>query len=138
MIVLDTNVISEISNPNGNERVYTWFGYLSKRKTAVTAVTVGEAWEGIVRLDEGARRKRLTDDFEGMLQEFFSGRVLPYDHAAAQHYAIISVKRSAAGLPIDKPDAQIAAICAARGFTLATRNIKDFIGTGIELINPWE
>lgn len=137
MIVLDTNVISEMSKPDVDERVRIWFGCLAKRKTAVTAVTVGEIWEGLLRLPDGSRRQHLIDDTDGMLQEYFSGRVLPFDHAAAQHCALISARRFSAGLPIDKPDAQIAAICAARGFTLATRNTKDFVGTGVDLINPW-
>lgn len=137
MIVLDTNVISEMTKPDVDERVRIWFGYLSKRKAAVTAVTVGEIWEGLARKPAGAKRQRLMEDTDGMLREFFTGRVLPYDIGAAQHYAVISAKRFSAGLPIDKPDAQIAAICAARGFTLATRNVKDFVGTGVNLINPW-
>ncbi|WP_199040361.1 type II toxin-antitoxin system VapC family toxin [Glycomyces salinus] len=137
MIVLDTNVISEITKPDADSRVVEWFGMLSMRKAAITAVTVGEIWDGLVRMDDGNRKRNLIEDTESLLQEFFSGRVLPYDYAAAMHFAVLSHHRRTIGREVDKPDAQIAAICVARGFALATRNTRDFEFTGVKLINPW-
>ena len=74
---------------------------------------------------------------EGMLREDFDGRILPFDSAAARTYAVIAAARRAAGRPINHADCQIAAIARCRGASVATRDVDDFEGIGIEVINPW-
>lgn len=139
MIVLDTNVISEISKQQGaDERVQSWFATIAARNVGTTAVTVGEIRAGIERLPEGRRKFALKQDLDGLLRDVLAGRVLSYDVFAANHYGLITSKRYGMGRPIGIPDAQIAAICYANQAILATRNIKDFEETGVQLINPWD
>ena len=85
----------------------------------------------------GRRRERLAAEIENMLQEDFAGRLLPFDREAARAYADIGAARRAAGLPIHHANCQIAAIARSRNADLATRNVKDFEGCGIAVINPW-
>ncbi|QVQ53277.1 type II toxin-antitoxin system VapC family toxin [Spiractinospora alimapuensis] len=138
MIVLDTNVISEIFRPNPDERVVTWLGSLTG-EVAVTAVTLAELRAGVGRLPEGKRRSALQMRIEAALQPYRETRaILVFDDDAAGHYAEIVVARERAGIPISMADAQIAAMCRSNSATCATRNTKDFTETGIELINPWD
>jgi toxin FitB len=138
MIVYDTNVVSEFSKPGVDERVRTWHDMLPKRRIAITAVTIGELAYGIALRADGAKKRQLAVALEGLVNEDFKGRVLSFDLAAANYYGLIVAKRQAMAKPISHQDAQIAAICIARGATLATRDIKGFEGTGVELINPWD
>jgi predicted nucleic acid-binding protein len=80
---------------------------------------------------------RLVAEIEGMIGEDFGGRILPFDSPAAVAFAEIAAQRRQAGRPISQADAQIAAIARSRGATLATRNVPDFEGCGIEIVNPW-
>jgi toxin FitB len=91
---------------------------------------------GLARLAAGRRKDRVqaADDLFAALSDY----VLPFDAAAAVHYAVIARHRDEAGLPIAGFDAQIAAICRARGAALATRNIKDFMETGVDVVDPWQ
>jgi len=136
MIVVDTNVASELMRPSPAPVVRDWVLGQDGRDLCTTAITVAEIGYGIERLPGGRRkdalRAALADVF-GMFEE----QVLPFDAAAAEQYALVVSHRDALGLPIEGFDAQIAAICRARGAALATRNLADFQGTGVELINPW-
>ena len=101
-----------------------------------TAITVAEIRYGLERLPGGRRKDRLQAAADEVFAAF-SEYVLPFDAGAAAHYARIARHRDEAGLPIGGFDAQIAAICRGHGAALATRNIKDFLETGIEVIDPW-
>lgn len=137
MIVLDTNVISEVFRPRPDARVVTWLESLAD-DVAITAVTLAELLAGVRRLPHGRRRSVLGERIDAALQPYRDTRaVLAFDDDAADYYADILVAREHAGLPISTADAQIAAICRAWGATCATRNAKDFAQTGIELIDPW-
>jgi toxin FitB len=136
VIVLDTNVLSELTRRVPNERVATWID--TQVDLAITATTVGEIFAGIRRMSEGRRRAELAALLTATLDEDFADRVLPYDRAAAEAYAIVMTTRLAAGRPIGLADAQIAAICLAIGAAIATRNVRDFEGTGVTVINPWD
>ena len=103
----------------------------------LSTVSEAELLYGVEILPPGGRRDRLLEAVEGMLREDFDGRILPFDSAAAQTYAVIAAARRAAGRPINHADCQIAAIARCRGASVATRDVDDFEGTGIELINPW-
>jgi toxin FitB len=136
MIVADTNVVSELMRPAPSPALRAWMSRQAAGDLYTTAITVAEIRYGLERLHGGRRQDRLqaaADEVFAALSEF----VLPFDIAAAVHYARIARHRDDAGLPIGGFDAQIAAICRARGAALATRNIKDFVETGVEVIDPW-
>lgn len=132
MIVLDTNVLSEPLRPRPEEAVIAWMATLTD--AAVTAISVAELLVGAKRLPEGARRERLITGIEAVLT---GSRVLPFDERSARHYARMQQDRRAAGRPLTVEDGMIAAIAAAHGAILATRNTADFEGLGVELLDPW-
>lgn len=137
MIVVDTNVISELMRPSPNPTVVDWVHMHSPRELYTTSVTLAEVRYGIERLDDGRRKELFTSTAEELFAAF-GEYVLPFDRVAAIQYATIVSARDRAGLPIDGFDAQIAAICSTHKATLATRNVKDFRGTGVQIIDPWQ
>lgn len=137
MIVLDTNVISEIFRPQPDGRVIAWLEGLTG-DVAITAVTLAELLAGVRRLPAGRRRSMLAATIDAALDPYReTGAILPFDGRAAEQYAVVLVARERAGLPIHTADAQIAAICRAHGAACATRNSEDFTGAGVELVDPW-
>ena len=139
MIVLDTNVVSELMrpSPSPSTRVLTWVREHAERDLYTSAITLAEIRYGIERLADGRRKQALSavaDDVFGR----FAEQVLPFDARAALRYAAIVSRREHDGRPIDGFDAQIASICQQHSATLATRNVADFEHTGIELIDPWQ
>lgn len=137
MIVLDTNVISEVFRPEPDARVLAWLEGLTG-DVAITAVTLAELLAGVSRLPDGRRRAGLAERIEAALEPYRETRaILPFDAAAAEQYAEVLATRERAGQPIHAADAQIAAICRAHAATCATRNRKDFVGTGVDLVDPW-
>ncbi|MGM0675507.1 MAG: type II toxin-antitoxin system VapC family toxin [Spirochaetota bacterium] len=137
MIVLDTNVLSEIMKPVPEPRVVDWVDSVPAFETAITSVTVAEILYGVGRMPEGKRRRQLLSAAEAIFEEDFRDRVLVFDADAAVEYATLALQREAAGLPISMADAQIASVCRVHECTLATRNDRDFEGTGVRIVNPW-
>ena len=137
MVLLDTNVVSELMLDFPNPAILAWMDDQASRELFVTAVTEAEIRTGVAFLPEGARRRGLLDAVERTLGGLFPDRVLPFDSAAARAYADIAAARRAAGRPISQPDCQIAAIALARGMAVATRNVRDFSETGVDVIDPW-
>ena len=136
MIVLDTNVVSELMRPEPDPQIAMWVRSRDRQELCTTSVTLAEVRYGITRLPDGRRKEILlaaADDIFGT----FADQVLPVDAAAAEQYAVIASSRERAGRPISGFDALIASVCKSRGATLATRNLPDFEGTGIDLVNPW-
>ncbi len=138
MIVLDTNVISELARQQPDPGVLSWLDALEVSDVGTTAVTAAELRYGVARLPDGHRKRELAVVIRGILTEDFHGRVLPFDEHASLRYADIVTARERAGRPIGVADAQIAAICHDLGAALATRNTADFEDTGIDLIDPWK
>lgn len=137
MIVLDTNVVSEVFRPRPDARVVAWMENLTG-DVAITAVTLAELLAGVRRLPDGRRKSALSAKIDAALRPYRQTRaVLAFDDEAADHYANVLVARERAGMPISTADAQIAAICRANSATCATRNIKDLDHTGVELVDPW-
>lgn len=136
MIVLDTNVISELARPAPSLPVLEWVD--AQDGIAITATTAAELLHGVARLPDGARKSGLTDAIAEMLDGPLRDKVLAFDRAAASHYAEIVAAREASGRPISIADAQIAAICRSRGAALGTRNVRDFDAVGIAVVNPWD
>ncbi|MEU6022537.1 type II toxin-antitoxin system VapC family toxin [Micromonospora sp. NPDC047134] len=137
MIVLDTNVVSELMRAEPAPRVLAWVRANSDSGLYTTAVTVAEIRYGIARLPEGRRRESLHQAANEIFSAF-PRQILPFGLGAANAYADIVADRETAGHPIDGFDAQIAAICRSQAATLATRNPKDFANTGIVTVDPWD
>lgn len=138
MIVLDTNVVSELMRKAAEPRVVSWVDGFSAADVLVTAVTAAELMYGVARLPHGRRKRELRIKVEGLLTEDFEDHILPFDAPAASHYADIVSSRERGGRPISMADAQIAAICRHWSAGLATRNVDDFVDTGVDAVNPWE
>lgn len=137
MIVLDTNVISEIFRPSPEPRVIEWLVSLTGG-VAITSITLAELLAGVRSLPDGRRKDDLAQRIEQAVAPYRGSRsVLAFDADAAERYAEVLASREAAGAPVSTADAQIAAICLAHGATCATRNVKDFQHTGVELVDPW-
>ena len=136
MIVLDTNVLSELMEPE-DSRVLDWLVEQPAESIWTTAVTVFEIRFGLALLPSGRRRRQLEDAFSRVLDEDFQGRILAFDHEAAQEAASRAAERRAIGKPLDFRDIEIAGIVASRRAKLATRNVRHFQDLGIELIDPW-
>jgi toxin FitB len=137
VIVLDTNVISELTRHDPAPGVLSWLDSLAAGDIATTAITAAELLYGVARLPGGRRKTELAAAVDGLLNDDLQGRVLSFGQAAARRYADIVSSRERLGRPIGVADAQIAAICRTVDAALATRNSDDFAETGIELINPW-
>ena len=137
MIVLDTNVVSELMRPDPSSEVVDWVARQAVPRLHLSTISESELRYGVETLPAVERRTRLLDEVEGMLSEDFAGRILPFDSAAAHAYAVIAAARRAAGRPINHADCQIAAIARCRGASVATRDVADFEGSGIDVIDPW-
>ena len=138
MIVLDTNVISELMRPAPDGGVRAWIAAKDPLELAITTITVAEIRRGIVRLPNGRQRKRLEEKFSAFVEEGFAGRLLVFDRAAAFACGEVSAARERKGLHADAVDMMIAAIVKSAAATLATRNTSDFEQCGIGLANPWQ
>jgi toxin FitB len=138
VIILDTNVISELTRPAPDPGVIAWLDSLSADEAAITAITAAELRYGVRRMPDDRRKAELSEAVNALINADFRDRVEPFDVLAADQYADVVTGREQAGQPITISDAQIAAICRVLSATLATRNTSDFTGTGIDLINPWK
>jgi predicted nucleic acid-binding protein len=137
MIVLDTNVISEMTRERPDPVVVAWLLRQPDPSLFTTAVTVAESLYGLELLPPGRRRELLTGITRQILDIEFRGKILSFDEQAAHHYSRILGARRGMGAPMTAFDAQIAAIALAAGASLATRNVSDFEDCGVALINPW-
>jgi toxin FitB len=137
VILLDTNVLSELIRRDPDDGVLSWMNSLDAAALATTAITAAELLYGVARLPAGRRKDLLSEAVHGLIEDDLGGRVEPFDASSAAHYAALVSDRERAGRPISAADAQIAAICRKLSATLATRNTDDFEATGIELIDPW-
>lgn len=137
MIVLDTNVVSELMKPSPSAAVTEWVRAQTGSELCTTSITLAEILYGIAQLPNG-RRKEFLHSTASEVFAAFEDQVLPFDSSAAPHYAEVVRGRDQIGLPIDGFDAQIASICRAHDAALATRNLKDFRHTDLNLIDPWQ
>lgn len=137
MIILDTNVVSELTRRVPSTEVLDWVIRQTSPHLYLTAVSEAELRFGAEILPLGRRRDWLLAEMGGMFREDFAGRILPFDSSAARSYAAIAAARRARGRPISHADCQIAAIARSLGAAIATRNIRDFEDCGVELLNPW-
>lgn len=143
MILLDTNVLSELMRPQPNETVVNWIDAQNRAELFISTITVAEIWYGIARLPDGKRKTTYAAIASKLFDQLFAGRILALEYPSAKLQAEILARREQAGQIISMADAQIAAICHAMAPadsvpTLATRNIKDFTNLGLKLVNPWQ
>ena len=137
MIILDTNVVSEPLKPAPDPAVLDWLNAQEPETLFLTTISLAELLAGIEALPAGKRRTALGQSLVARMLPLFEGRLLSFDASAAQAFALVHAKAQAAENPISFADAAIAAIAAANGFKVATRNVRDFKGTGIDILNPW-
>ncbi len=137
MIVLDTNVLSESMRPKPSSKVLDWMRSHPVTVLFTTTITEAEMYYGIALLPQGSKRRSLESVVAQVFVQDLAGRVLPFDSAAAREYANIAATRRHAGRPMAEADARIAAIARSRGAALATRNVDDFAGCDLEVVDPW-
>jgi hypothetical protein len=137
MIILDTNVLSEVVKPQPSAEVLRWLAAHPPEQLFVTTITQAEILYGLELLAKGKRRTALMAAVDAMFDEDFAGRILPFDMEAARAFAGIAAARRASGRSISQFDAQIAAIARSHGAAVATRNTQDFADCGIKVLNPW-
>ncbi len=136
MILLDTNVVSEAMKPEPEPAVRSWLDEQTAETLFLSSVTIAELMFGIGSLPRGKRKDRLTAALDGVL-ELFAGRILPFDTGAARRYADLAVKARAVGKGFPTPDGYVAAIAAAHGFAVASRDASAFAAAGLTVIDPW-
>ena len=133
MIVLDTNVLSDLMRPSPSGTVVRWLDNQLSSNVALTTITVAEVLYGIERLPAGKRRSSFAEAAADLFENEFAGRILPFCIQSAACYASAEQQ----GRSVSMADTQIAAICITHNATLATRNIRDFENFPVALINPW-
>jgi predicted nucleic acid-binding protein len=137
MIVLDTNVVSELMEAEPSAAVQTWIDRQDPGDVWTTAVTVYEVLLGIELMARGRKRRALEDAMLQLMMRPFKGRILPFSDAAAGATAALVVRRRRAGRPIGFADAQIAGIVETSSAILVTRDVTDFWGMSFPVIDPW-
>lgn len=137
MIVLDTNIISEMMKSIPDPKILSWIDKQEISELFITTVTIAEISYGIDVLPEGKRREALEEAFNKTLEQAFCHRVLSFDQESAYLYGKIMGKRKLQGRPLSILDGQIAAIACFHDFSIVTRNERDFIGCNINVINPF-
>lgn len=137
MILLDTNVLSELMRAKPDPKVLAWVDAQPASRLMICSITVAEILYGIARMPDGKRKQGLLDIASAMFDEDFAGNILPFDADAAVHYAEIAAESEARGRVVDMADAQIAAIGRLHDAVIATRNIRHFESLGVSLVDPW-
>lgn len=138
MILLDTNVLSELMKARPQAGVVAWLNESESIRLWLSTITIAEVEYGLRAMPKGSRGRLLRYRFEGFVETAFAGRVLEFDYSAAIVYGEVMAHRRASGRPMSAADGQIASISLSRGLKLATRNTRDFEGCGLDLINPFE
>lgn len=137
MIVVDTNILSEAMRPMPNPAVQAWLDSQPWDSLYLCTPVLAELHYGIERLDDGRRKRFLTEIVDRIEDELYRGRVLSFDAAAAGHFGRLMVKRERQGRRLEQMDGLIAAIALTHGAVVATRDVEDFSDLGLDLINPF-
>ncbi|RWL82050.1 MAG: type II toxin-antitoxin system VapC family toxin [Mesorhizobium sp.] len=136
-LLLDTNVLSEVTRPAPDTRVLEWLNELDEDRSFISVVSIAEIRRGVALMDEGRKREALAEWLARDLPQRFDQRVLPVDEAVALAWGDLMGLAKRRGRGLSSMDGMIAATAIARKLTLATRNTKDFEGFRIELFDPW-
>lgn len=137
MILLDTNVLSELMRAKPDPQVLAWVDAQPASELVICSITVAEILYGIARMPDGKRKQGLLDLASAMFDEDFAGNILPFDADAAVHYAELAAESEVRGRAVEMADVQIAAIGRLHDAVIATRNIRHFEPLGVELVDPW-
>ena len=137
MIILDTNVLSELMRRAPDSAVLAWLDRQPPLSIWITSITLFECQFGLALMPIGRRRQALETSFAALLAEDLDKRVLAFDTEAAAQAATLAAQRQLAGRPVDIRDTQIAGIAQSRRATLATRNLNHFEGLSVPVVNPW-
>ncbi len=137
MMVLDTNVVSELMRSEPDAQVMRWLDAQPPDLLWLTSINVAELLFGLTRLPDGARKRALAQAMAAVLEQDFADRILNFDVEAATIFAALTAQRERIGQPVSQADGQIASICLAHQAQLATRNTRHFEGLGLVLVNPW-
>ncbi len=137
MIIIDTNVVSELVSPRPDPRFVRWFDRHVGRDLFLTATIVGELVRGVAILPDGRRKRELTASIMDVILLDFGQFVVPFDRLAAYEWGELVAQQQHRGRSLSYADSQIAAVCLAHDAALATRNTSDFEGLGVNLIDPW-
>jgi len=138
MILLDTNLISELVSKAPNERVLEWAASVSSQDLHLSSITIAEMRYGVEKMPEGKRRAALEANINTIIEREYEGRILPFDHLSGDIYGVLAAKLFKRGVNIDQNDMMIAAIALRYNATVATRNVKHFAPCGVTVINPFE
>lgn len=138
MILLDTNVVSELMREAPEAKVQKWISSQKTGGLGLSTICIAEIRRGLARLPKGRRRNQLELNFTAFVAEAFEGRIFSFDEEAAQVYGEIAARREKAGFTIDAVDMMIVAVAHTLDAAVATRNVKDFAGCGVKVINPWD
>ena len=135
--LLDTCVISELVARQPNPRVVAWVDAVEESRLYLSVVTIGEIRHGIAKLPDSPRKERLNRWLEEDLLLRFSGRIVPIDVGVMLTWGELVARLERTGRVLPAMDSLVAAIALHGGFTLVTRNVRDFEGTGVQIVKPW-
>lgn len=135
--LLDTNILSEVVRPQPEPNVVAWLAAQDLDELFLSVVTFGELRKGITIREPGKRRKELESWLENDLANLFAGRILPLTRPIAERWGVLEGQRQVAGRPLNVPDGQIAATALEHDLALVTRNVRDFDGLDLTIVNPW-
>lgn len=138
MILIDTNVISELWKVDPDPNVLAWIDAQAVETLHLSAVTVAELRFGLATMPEGRRRSIYQNRLEQDVLPAFAGRVLPFDLDASRAYATLMARARSEGKPIGRADGYIAATAVARSLAVTTRDVEPFLAAGLQVVNPWE
>ena len=136
--LLDTNVLSEVLRPLPDANVAAWLKRQAKDFLFLSVVTMRELRKGDTLLPQSTRRAQLEQSIGVLVPSWFAGRILPVTQAIAESWGVLDGQRQLAGRPLGVADGMIAATALEHGLTLVTRNVKDFAGLGVTILNPWD
>ena len=138
MIILDTNVVSEPLRPRPDARVIAWLDRQELETMYLASVSLAELLLGVELMPNGRRRREFSASLQALVGDLVADRIVAFDQKSAKSYATLVARARSKGLAISMSDAQIAAVAAARGFAVATRDVAAFRAAGVDVINPWE
>ena len=135
--LLDTNVPSELTKPQSDLNVERWLDDADDEQLFLSVVSLGEFLKGLTILPEGKRREQVQTWLDGTLRPWFAGRILPVNEAIAERWGILAGECQLKGRPLKVADGVIAATALEHDLTVVTRNVKDFAGLGVQIVDPW-
>ncbi|HWZ45580.1 MAG TPA: type II toxin-antitoxin system VapC family toxin [Candidatus Saccharimonadales bacterium] len=136
--LLDTNIPSEMRRSRPEPRVIEWLKAANDHELYLSVITLGEIWKGFTLLRDANRRAQLEEWLERDVRDWFLDRILPVNEAVAERWGVLEGDRQLRGVPLNTADGLIAATALEHDLGLATRNSKDFLNLGVQIINPWE